>query len=205
MTLWLGLAAALLAGVDAWQQRRALKALTPSAVDIGFAQSMSAHHQQAVMMAQFMLDGRPTPLRGRAQAIAGTQTLETGRMQGWLLLWDRPLLPVTAGMGWMLVGHAPPDEALKAYLLDCQKSGGMPGQPTVTELDRLRRLDGVARDRLFVTLMLRHHEGALPMARFAATNATMSPVRNLAANIVREQAEELVLLRRTLAAMPPSP
>jgi uncharacterized protein (DUF305 family) len=33
----------------------------PGPIDIGFAQSMSLHHQQAIAMAQLMLDGRPTP------------------------------------------------------------------------------------------------------------------------------------------------
>ena len=67
----------------------------------------------------------------------------------------------------------------------------MPGLATSEELNRLRGLDGEARDRLFLELMLRHHQGALPMAHFAARNAETQVVRTLAAQIEVQQAQEV--------------
>lgn len=206
------IAAALLAGTAtlAWQQARAVHArhaalarLEPGPVDVGFAQSMSLHHQQAIGMATLMLDGRPTPLSGLAHAIAHAQRLELGEMRGWLRLWDRPLLPPGRGMEWMLLGRTPPDAELDRYLFDCRRSPtGMSGLAPDAELHRLRLLDGRARDEHFLRLMLAHHEGAIPMARFAARQARLPAVRELGGRIVLEQSEEIARIRRMLTALP---
>lgn len=201
-----GLALALLAGAGlgaAYARHAACAAparAAGAAVDVGFAQFMGGHHDQAVTMAQILLDRGTTRLGGLARSIQTEQLLEIGQMKGWLLLWGQPLLPATRSMDWMLLGSAPPDAALARYLLDCRSApGGMPGLATSEELNRLRALDGDERDRLFLELMMRHHQGALPMAHFAARNAQAPAVRALAAQMVAQQAEELgamgVLLR----------
>jgi uncharacterized protein (DUF305 family) len=163
----------------------------PGAVDVGFAQSMRSHHDQAVLMAQILLDHGSTRLAGLARSIQHAQLLEIGEMKGWLLLWNKPVLPSSAAMDWLLLGKAPPDAALRQYLVDCRAAGGMPGLATSEELNRLRGLDGEERDRLFLQLMMRHHQGALPMAHFAASNAAIPAVRSLAAQIEMQQLEEL--------------
>ena len=201
-------AALLIAGLGAavlWQQR-ALQAevqtLRPGALEIGFAQFMSRHHQQAIAMAQLLQDGRPTRLSLLARSIEGTQLLELGEMRGWLQLWDQPLLPVSRSMDWMLLGDWPPDAELRRYLLDCQRTpGGMPGLATDDDLERLRRLDGLERDRLFLRLMREHHDGALPMARRAAEQARLAAVRALAQRIALDQAGERDLIERMLQTL----
>ncbi len=164
----------------------------PGPVDVGFAQAMRSHHDQAVVMTQILLGHGDTRLASLARIIQTDQLIEIGQMKGWLLLWDKPLLPARAGMDWMLLGRTPPDAALTRYIADCRASpGGMPGLATSDELNQLRGLDGEARDRLFLELMLRHHQGALPMAHFAARNAETQVVRTLAAQIEMQQAQEL--------------
>ncbi|WP_051362348.1 DUF305 domain-containing protein [Solimonas soli] len=171
----------------------------PDPVDVGFAQAMRAHHDQAIVMTQILLGRGDTPLAGLARAIQSAQLLEIGQMKGWLQLWRQPLLPATPGMDWMLFGREPPDAALKRYLSDCRDAaGGMPGLATQEELERLRRLDGPVRDRLFLGLMIRHHEGGLPMARFAARNAGSDAVRALGAEIVAQQTQELATMALAL-------
>lgn len=161
-------------------------------IDIGFAQSMKIHHDQAIVMAQIMLNHGPGKLTGLAKSIETAQLIEIGEMKGWLQLWGKPLLPATRGMDWMQLGKAPPDAALAKYLLDCRASpDGMPGLATSDQLNQLRKLEGNARDRLFLQLMISHHAGALPMAQFAAQNAETEVVRSLAAQMVMHQAEEL--------------
>ncbi|HEY1075291.1 MAG TPA: DUF305 domain-containing protein [Fontimonas sp.] len=175
---------------------------TPGPVDIGFAQSMALHHQQAIGMAQLMLDERPTPLVTLARSIAGAQLLELGEMRGWLRLWNAPLVAERQGMEWMRLGSRPLDETLQRYLLDCQRAPtGMVGLATDDELNRLRLLDGRARDKHFLTLMLAHHQGAIPMAQFAAAEGRVPAVRDLAGRIVLEQSEEIYRIQRTLAAI----
>ena len=182
---------------DAWPQRTA-----PGAVDVGFAQSMIEHHQQAIVMAKLLLDGRPTPLRAMAQSIADSQLVELGEMRGWLSLWDRPLVATQLSMGWMLLGSSPPDAQLDAYLFDCRQSPtGMVGLATDEALEQLRQLEGIERDRHFLKLMLAHHQGAVPMARFAAGEARLAAVRDLATRIAYEQSEEIGRLDLSLAAL----
>ena len=161
-------------------------------VDIGFAQFMRGHHDQAVVMTQILLDHGPTKLAGLARSIQSAQLIEIGEMKGWLLLWGKPLLPATSSMNWMLFGRTSPDASLTRYLIDCRTSpGGMPGLASSDELNRLRSLDGDERDHLFLQLMMSHHQGALPMAHFAALNAETSVVRTLAAQIEIQQMLEL--------------
>jgi len=185
-----------------WWRAVQQQAPRPSPVDIGFSQAMSRHHQQAIGMAQLMLDGRPTPLAALARQIATAQLLELGEMQGWLKLWGAPLMPLKPPMDWMLLGRTPPDDALRQYLLDCAATPtGMSGLATEAEVGRLRTLQGRERDAHFLTLMRAHHEGGLPMARFATVEAKLPVVRRLAANVVREQMHELMIIRRTHAAL----
>lgn len=194
----LGLGASLwLGGIPATTDRS-----SASPIDIGFARSMSLHHQQAIGMAQLVLDGRPTPLAPLARRIAYSQLLELGEMRGWLRLWGAPWQVQTVNMAWMLAAPEPPDAALRRYLLDCERSPtGMPGLATMAQMQQLRELDGPERDALFLRLMLAHHEGGLPMARFAARYAGLKVVRDMAELIVLEQSRELTRLRQTLAAM----
>jgi hypothetical protein len=49
-------------------------------------------------------------------------------MQGWLRLWDKPFVPASKEMVWMLMGSKPLDEAFQQDVIDCGKSAeGMPG------------------------------------------------------------------------------
>lgn len=178
-------------------------AVIPAAgpIDVGFAQSMNIHHDQAVVMSQIMLNRGNSKLVGLAKSIETAQLLEIGQMKGWLLLWDKPLLPAKSGMDWMQLGKTPPDAALAKYLLDCRSTpGGMPGLATTDQLNQLRKLKGDERDRLFLQLMISHHEGALPMARFAALNAETLAVRTLATQMFMHQTEELGAMTLMLRA-----
>ncbi len=170
-------------------------------VDIGFAQSMSQHHDQAVQMSQILLADGDTELSGVALSIQTAQLLQIGQMRGWLMLWDVPILPADDGMAWMLAGASPPDEALLAYLAMCSAApAGMPGLASTEELNRLREQRGRVRDRLFLQLMIRHHLGGLPMAQFAASNARVDAVRALAAQMAYHQDAEIQRLLQLLYA-----
>lgn len=184
------------------QARFAPTPAKPSPIDIGFSQFMSLHHQQAITMSQLLLDGRPTGLAPLARTIATTQLLELGEMRGWLRLWEQDLYPSNDDMTWMLLGRSPLNDELRQYLIDCGRSPqGMPGMASPKQLQQLRQSSGRARDELFVQLMLDHHQGALLMARFTATEAALEPVRQLAGRILLEQAKEIYQLRSILTAL----
>lgn len=163
-------------------------------VDVGFLQDMSVHHQQAVEMAS-VERGRTTDPRllTLASDIEHTQNSQFGRMQGWLELWDAPLLPLGGYMGWMSgdTGHA--------GMSGSGPVARMPGMATSEELAALRAATGPQMDVLFMQLMLRHHEGGASMLEYAAQRAEVPQVRNLASQMLKSQSSEIEYLRQLLA------
>ncbi|KQY56084.1 hypothetical protein ASD11_16600 [Aeromicrobium sp. Root495] len=178
------LAALVVAGTAGWSLRAvtegAPEEAAPSSVDVGFAQDMSVHHEQGVLMAQVAARQCTGVVRALAGGIVQAQSQEVGTMRGWLVLWREPQLASAAPMGWM-DGH--------------HHGSTMPGMATTKQLEDLQSSTGRACDRRFLTLMTAHHEGALEMAGEAARRAGTSDVRQLGRRIAREQAQEIVELR----------
>jgi uncharacterized protein (DUF305 family) len=156
-------------------------------IDVGFCQDMRMHHQQAVTMAT-MVAGRSTDTAVRALGydIEGGQIAQIGTMSGWLQLWERSAY---AERGAHLAWLPDPERGHDAHG-GADPAAVMPGMATTAELDRLRALSGPEFDVYFLQLMLRHHQGGLPMARYAADHAGIGVVRNLAEKIVRAQTHE---------------
>lgn len=179
-----------------------------ASVDVGFSQDMSVHHRQAVLMAGLARE-RSTDMEIRSLAfdIERTQLEQVGRMQGWLSLWNAA--PVHAGpaMSWMS------DETMHG-MAHGNGSGpagaptAMPGMASPAELTQLRNATGKNFDVLFLKLMLRHHQGGVPMAGYAAKHAQAAQVRNLAEKILVAQTAESdymtkLITQRGAAPLPP--
>jgi len=164
---------------------------SPGAVDVGFSRDMAKHHLQGVEMANIALDRSEDPaVRGLAFDIGTTQTNQVGRMQGWLALWG---YSPTGGevMSWMSSGEHAGHSAGDGVL--------MPGMATEEELDELRTLSGSALDVQFLRLMIRHHQGGLEMAEYAAENGDTAVVRRLGQTIAESQTAETDLMTGMLA------
>jgi uncharacterized protein (DUF305 family) len=160
-------------------------------VDAGFARDMSAHHLQAVEMANLAQDSSEDPVvQGLGFDIAETQQNQVGRMQGWLSLWG---LSITGGdrMAWMgdHTGHD----------MGAMSAGQMPGMASDEELAELRGLSGEEFDVLFLQLMTRHHQGGYDMAEYAVENAEEPAVRTLARTMVESQSAEVRLMTDMLS------
>lgn len=166
-------------------------------VDVGFAQDMSVHHTQAVQMATWERDHSSDPvLQLLASDIEATQHGQVGRMQGWLDLWGAAALPTGRYMVWM--AGAPGHDHVEAGASEPGVTR-MPGMATAEDLRRLRATTGPAMDVLWLQLMLRHHEGGASMLAYAADNAQLPQVRNLAVQMLSAQAAEADYLRQLLA------
>ena len=159
--------------------------------DAGFSRDMQTHHAQAVEMALLVRDrSRDEELRTVAYDIATSQQQQAGQMYGWLVQWGLPQTASRPPMAW--VG----DEHGEAH---AKPDGTMPGLATPDQLDELRSADGVEAERLFLQLMIAHHEGGVAMAEAAVAQARTDEVRTLAAAIVAAQSSEIELLERMLA------
>jgi uncharacterized protein (DUF305 family) len=153
-------------------------------IDVAFLQDMVVHHSQAVEMAVWARSNTTDPrVRQIAFDIESTQTSQVGRMEGWLTLWGEPLRPPSGQfMGWMGMPMA-----------------SMPGMASTEDLARMRAATGRDLDVVFLQLMLRHHQGGLPMMLAAETEASVPAVRALAASMVTSQSAEARTMTQMLA------
>jgi uncharacterized protein (DUF305 family) len=177
------------------------------AVDVGFAQDMSVHHRQAVLMAGLARDRSTDPaIRLIAFDIETNQLQQIGQMQGWLSLWNAAPLPTGRYMTWMADTPSMPGMAGMAH--GTPGVATMPGMASAADLQRLQASSGGPFDVLFLQLMLRHHQGGTPMAQYAAAHAESVQVRNLAEKIVVSQGAESdylaqLIVQRGAQPLPP--
>jgi uncharacterized protein (DUF305 family) len=156
-------------------------------VDAGFAQDMTVHHIQAVTMAGYERDNTSDPqMKVLAYDIETSQQFQVGQMSGWLDVWGlsrndpHPML-------WMGAQHA-------AHVVN----GLMPGMATPAEMNKLESLHGNALDVLFLQLMIRHHQGGVPMAQYAQQHAKEPYVRSLAQSILGDQQPQVIQMEQLL-------
>ncbi len=174
-------------------------------VDVGFNRDMTVHHKQAVEMAAIELtNGADARIKAIAYDILTTQQEQIGRMQGWLALWGLSGTGVGGTyMAWMTGaegdGHHHDHAMPSTPAAPGAETPEMPGMATPSDIARLRGLRGAEADVLFLQLMLRHHLGGVPMAEYAAANAKVDAVRNLATSIISVQGQESTLMRGLLA------
>ncbi|MCH9731469.1 MAG: DUF305 domain-containing protein [Actinomycetia bacterium] len=163
----------------------------PNSIDVGFAQDMTVHHQQAVTLASWARDHSEDPvIRQLAGDIEIGQSDQIGRMQGWLGLWSRPSHADGPPMTWM-IGDEHPQHPTKP-------GQTMPGMATASEIKQLRTLTGEALDIYFLQLMIRHHQGGEPMMRAAIDGAAVGEVTNLAQQMLDAQTAEITTMTAML-------
>jgi uncharacterized protein (DUF305 family) len=152
-------------------------------LEAGFARDMMVHHDQAVAMALLIRDRTTDPaVKTLATDILLTQENQIGQMLGWLNVWGLPATSAEPPMTWM--GHP--------------VSGRMPGMATPEELAHLEHLSGNAADAEFLRLMIRHHQGGIPMAEEAIARSGNAQVRALATAIVAAQQSEITAMEDLL-------
>lgn len=162
----------------------------PDSPDARFMSGMIIHHQQAVLMAAWAPTHGPA-VRTLCRRIAVSQQDEIALMERWLREHGRPL-PDTA---WVFDYTGP--EMAHATL--------MAGMLRVTQLGQLDSARGPAFDRLFLTFMIQHHEGALTMVRQLLDTPGAGQdalVFQFASDINADQLVEIERMRRMLAALP---
>lgn len=173
--------------------------------DIAFAQEMIPHHQQAIAMAEMVPDRSTNQeVIELAEQINTAQGPEIATMQQWLRQWgtEQPNPMNGGGMGSMDHGdmggmdHGGMGDGGK------QMTGmGMPGMMSGQQMTQLRNAQGAAFDRMWLQMMITHHEGAVEMATQERRAGTNPDAKNLAGTIINTQQREITtmngLLERT--------
>jgi uncharacterized protein (DUF305 family) len=168
-----------------------------SPADVAFMTDMIAHHGQATMIAAWApTHGASDAVRTMAERIVVGQNDEIALMQNWLRDNGQPV-PAhdTSAAHAMMPGmdHAGMDHAM------------MPGMLTAAQLATLDSARGPAFDRLFLTDMIHHHQGALAMVdKLFGTNGAgqNETVFRLASDIYADQSTEIDRMTKMLAAQP---
>ena len=132
--------------------------------DVAFTQGMILHHSQAVVMSDWAATHGARPgLVILARRIALSQRDEITMMQHWL---QERHLPVPDPLHMLKGGHAPTHDTSTTTMPGMDMDGHpmtMPGMLTAAEMRQLDAARGTAFDRLYLTGMIKHHEGALDM------------------------------------------
>jgi uncharacterized protein (DUF305 family) len=140
--------------------------------DQRFLDQMIVHHQGAVMSAQMMIADSARPeLRDLAQRIITGQQREIDQMRAWRQGWYG-----TANSG-----------ALPGMM-----NGGMIGAAMMNR-EQMRQMMGasVDFDRMFMQMMIPHHDAAIAMAQQALTKAEHPEIKTLAQAIITTQRAEI--------------
>jgi len=162
--------------------------LTVHEADARFMTGMIHHHAQALVMSRLAPgNGASESIQTLTGRIINAQTDEISVMQRWLRDRGRPV-PEVAESGHMVGGHM-----------------HMSGMLTSEQLDELAAAHGQEYDRLFLTYMIQHHNGAVDMVDvlFATDGAAQDDfVFKLASDIQVDQRTEVARMQRMLDAMP---
>jgi uncharacterized protein (DUF305 family) len=206
--LLLALVAVVVVGIIAFSVGRlsTLQDPTPTtdSAEAGFSRDMQTHHDQGVELSFIVRDLTDDPdVRLLAYDIATTQAGQSGRMSGWLDIWGLPAGSSEPSMTWM-TRPTLDGEGHDHGSGDSAHAPGepMPGLATAEQIAELKTLSGVAAERMFLELMIAHHQGAIEMAQAVLDRSTNTTVRTFATGVIKAQESEIDLMNGMLGERP---
>ncbi|WP_349827163.1 DUF305 domain-containing protein [Brevibacterium litoralis] len=151
--------------------------------DADFMTMMVPHHAQALTMTDWAAEQAES---GELKRLAYRMNLEQGAeislMAGWLE--DRGLdVPAEAENGWQPGGMA------------------MHGMLTDEQMAELEAAEGAEFDRLFLTGMIQHHQGAIMMCDEVVISGIDATVEQMATHMTSSQGAEIARMQDMLDAM----
>ena len=157
--------------------------------DIAFAQGMIPHHRQAVDMANLAADrAESDQVKQLATAIQQAQGPEIQQLQGFLAAWGAP---ESGGMPNMSQEHNMPG-------MEQNGMSGMSGMMSDQQMQQLEQASGVEFDRMWLQMMIAHHEGAVQMAQTELRDGRNPEAKALAQTIIDAQQSEITQMQEML-------
>lgn len=152
--------------------------------DATFAHGMIPHHEQAVVMTKLAPERTENAqVLDLAERIEAAQAPEIDQMKGWLEAWNEPHKPGMEGMGGMA------------------GMGGMKGMMSDDQMAALTASSGPAFDKMFLEMMIVHHEGAVEQARAEKADGKFPEALTLADEIIASQQSEIDEMRGILTSL----
>jgi len=148
--------------------------------DVEFATNMIQHHAQALQMVDMTVRRSTSPeVASLAEQIRGAQGPEIEQMTDWLTGWDQPV----------------PETVRDHANAHGEGSGGMdhsmPGAMSEDEMADLESATGEEFERMWLEMMIEHHEGAIEMAKDEQKDGEFDGAVGLAASIETAQQDEI--------------
>lgn len=152
-------------------------AATFNDADVMFLQMMYPHHAQAVDMSKLVRTrSQSQQVKDLATAIENAQAPEMQQMTTLLGSFGKPAPSTT-------MAHS------------------MPGLMTPQQMTALEGLSGTAFDKMWLQMMVEHHQGAVDMAQDELKSGTNSDVKAMAQAIITAQQGEIAKMQGMLAGM----
>ncbi|MGW4528821.1 DUF305 domain-containing protein [Amycolatopsis sp. NPDC004378] len=148
--------------------------------DAAFAQQMIPHHQQAVDMTE-LVAGRTTNAKviDLAHRIQKAQDPEIQQMSGWLSTWGAA------------TGMTMPDMTSGQSMPGMGSNNAMPGMMSDADMTKLQGMKGAEFDRMWLQMMVQHHQGAIDMANTELSQGSNADAKALAQKIISGQQAEI--------------
>jgi uncharacterized protein (DUF305 family) len=192
LALLLGAAACGSAGGGAPPAAPVRPRAAPNAADVEFMTGMIHHHAQAIVMAGYSETRAANPqIKVLSERIIVSQRDEIRIMQQWLRENGQPV-------------PEPNPQGMIMNMGGMQHTMLMPGMASAEEMAQLERARARDYDRLFLILMIQHHEGALQMVEklFATHGGGVDDViYKAASDTFADQGSEIDRMQRMLEAM----
>jgi uncharacterized protein (DUF305 family) len=135
-------------------------------------------------MAEMAMTHAASPeVRELAGNIKQAQQPEIDQMTEWLKAWGAQVPSTsTAGMGGT----------------DHGGGGSMPGMMSAEQMNQMGQASGAQFDRMFLQMMIEHHEGAIEMAQAEVNDGENSDAQQLAQKIITDQQAEITQMQALL-------
>ena len=176
--------------------------------DVAFAQMMIVHHQGAIQMADLAPSrAQNQDVRALAARIKAAQAPEIDQMTSWLTAWGAaPSMmsgSATSGMGGMDMGGMDMGGMDMGGTTSAAESSAMsmPGMMSGDQMQQLESASGAAFDKMFLELMIVHHQGAIEMAETEIADGSNPEAVALAQKIKSDQTAEIAEIQALLQTL----
>jgi len=180
-----------------------------NAADLTFAQMMIVHHQGAIEMADLATDrAANTQVKELATRIKAAQDPEIQQMQTWLTAWGAAMTGSTAASaaddGMSGMDHGGMSGMGKEGDMSTSSAGAgmsMPGMMSAAQMQQLTDASGAEFDRLFLEMMIMHHQGAIEMSDTEIAEGNNPDALALAKSIKTSQTAEIAEMQQLLQSL----
>jgi len=169
--------------------------------DLRFMDEMIMHHEGAIMSARMMISQSARPeLRDLARRIISGQQAQVDQMWAWIWQWYPNGATRSTDRGGSMMSGSMMSSGMRSTM--DSGSGGMmdSGSGEMMDSGSGGMMDGDTADRMFLRMMIPHHQIAIDMSRDALMHAQHPQLKELARSIIRDQSAQIIEMRGYLKA-----